>query len=146
MSEDLIVRAFANRFRDNFSGAANAIDADDPGFDPRDSTEWFTFQIDTMRRKRRHRGDKLRVEFLATFGVFVAHPNGNVYDAPDYADELRELFEDVCFDVENEAGSVVGKIQTYDLGTTDATNGLEADLAEVGSFYSCKVRACATEL
>ena len=69
MNEDFIVRAFLRRFRDNFSGAANAVDADDPGFDPRDSDEWFEFHIDQLTRKRRHRTDKLRIHFLAAFSI-----------------------------------------------------------------------------
>ena len=146
MNEDFIVRAFLRRFRDNFSGAANAVDADDPGFDPRDSDEWFEFHIDQLSRKRRHRTDKLRVDFLAAFSICVKSPESNVYTAADYADELRELFEFVCFDVTDESGSQLGKIQTFDLSLSDASADFEQDLGEIGSLYVCKLRACATEV
>lgn len=145
MNEDLIVRAFLNRFRNGFSGAAEAVDADDPGFDPRESDEWFEFHIDVLSRKRRHRNDKLRINLMATFTVCVKSPEANVYSAADYADELRELFEFVCFDVTNEAGSEVGQVQTYELGLADATANLEGSVGEIGSLYVCKLRACATE-
>lgn len=145
MNEDLIVRAFLRRFRDNFSGAAEAVDADDVGFDPRESDEWFEFHVDSLTRKRRHRNDSLRVHLLVSFTICVKSPESNVYSAADYADELRELFEFVCFDVTDESGTEVGKIQTYELGLADATANLEGSVGEIGSLYVCKLRACATE-
>ena len=145
MNEDLITRAFLNRFLDNFSGASSAVSADEPGFDPADSDEWFEFHIDSARRRRRSRDGGLRIYVSCTFTICVKSPEANVYDAPDYADELRTLFEHVCFPVLDESGSEVGIVDTHELALTDATSANNVDLGEVGSVYICQLRACATE-
>jgi hypothetical protein len=145
VNEDLITRAFLNRFLNNFSGAANAVSADDPGFDPADSDEWFEFHIDSTRRHRRCRDCTLRIYVNCTFTICVKSPEANVYDAPDYADELRTLFEYVCFPVLDESGSEVGVVDTREIRLTDGSSANEADLGETGSVYICQLRACATE-
>jgi hypothetical protein len=146
MNEDLVVRAFLRRFLTEFSGAASAINVDDVGFDPRESTGWYEFHIDNIVRKARHHGDPLRLRFNAYFTICIKSPEANAYDGDDKLDELREIFEGVCFSVTDESSAVVGKIKCYEMSITDASANLGEDLAgEPGGYYVCQLSACATQ-
>lgn len=148
-NEDMIGRAFMKRFLNNFSGAANAVFADRNDFDPVASSEFFQFNLRTYARKLRRKTDRKRIDLRGEFRITCKRDVANIYKAADYANELRGLFDNACFDVFDldsvSPTTPTGRVNLYEARTIDVTDAVEASSPDQGVVYILEFRGVAHE-